>query len=399
MQKIYLKKDEERRLLAGHLWLYSNEIDTQKSPLAQYVQGELVEIHSQHGKKLGIGYINPHALICVRLLSRNCQEEINVDFFVQRIKQSLVLRERYFIEPYYRLIFADSDWLPGLIVDRYGDVLVVQINTVGMESLKDLIIQALCDVVKPNGILWRNDSSVREQEGLDKYVEVAYGKVPQQIIIEEHGCKFSIPLWQGQKTGWFFDQSNNRSRLPCYVKNAKVLDVFSYIGAWAILAAKQGAQQVTCVEVSDFASSCLQENAKLNNVADKINVICEDAFVALKQMASQEQLFDVIIVDPPAFIKRRKDIKEGFLAYLRLHELALQLLSSQGILFTTSCSMHMQRDMLLDAIRKAALKTKHNMQILEQLHQAQDHPIHLAISETDYLKGFVVAGCVQRGFL
>jgi 23S rRNA (cytosine1962-C5)-methyltransferase len=387
---LYLKKSEERRLLAGHLWIYSNEVDNQRSPLKNFQPGELVVVKSNANKFLGVGYVNPHTLLTARLLTRNFDEVIDSNFFSQRISGVLQLREMVFSQPFYRLIFGESDYLPGLIVDRFNDILVVQLNTAGMDNLKEYVVAALVNVLQPKAILWRNDNAMREVEGLAKYVAPAYGEPPLKVYFEENTVKFTADIWQGQKTGWFFDQRNNRKSFTAYIPGKHVLDVFSYCGAFGVQGAVFGAQSVTCIDVSKFALNQVSEHALLNNVANKINLQCGDAFEALRNLKLTKKTFDVIVLDPPAFIKRHKDLQEGYRAYLKLHKLALNLLNADGILFSTSCSQQMSRDMLLDVIRKAGVSCQRSLRILEQLHQAQDHPVHPAIAETNYLKGFVV---------
>jgi 23S rRNA (cytosine1962-C5)-methyltransferase len=389
LSTLYLKSREERRLLSGHLWIYSNEIDNKKSPLAKFKSGELVVVRASNNYNLGIAYINPHNLLCARLLTTT-ESSIDKVFFERRFKQALILREHCFNQPYYRAIFGESDYLPGLIVDRFGNDLVVQITTSGMENLKPIIIDVLLSVFNPKSILLRNDTFGRELESLSLDIEAVFGKSPEEILIEEHGTKFYIPLWAGQKTGWFYDQQLNRSRLKLYVKNQSVLDVFSYLGAWGIQAANFGAQNVCCIDSSELAINYIKRNAMLNNLADRIDTIHDDAFNALKNLLTQKQKFGVIILDPPAFIKKNKDLVNGINAYLRLHEMALCLLKPNGMLFTCSCSMHLSKDALLNIVRKAGLSTNTLLKVIEQLHQAQDHPIHPAIAETEYLKGFII---------
>ncbi|EKE00916.1 MAG: hypothetical protein ACD_21C00254G0002 [uncultured bacterium] len=390
MNSVFLKKNEERRLLAGHLWIYSNEIDTKVSPLKNFHPGELITIKTARNKDLGVGYINPNTLLCVRLLTLDPQEKIDCAFFISRIKQALALRKLCFTKPFYRLIFGESDQLPGLVVDRFNNVLVAQLNTTGMENLKELIVEALVHVLDPSSILWRNSSSIRATENLPNYIETAYGEPPEQVELEENNIRFIAAIKEGQKTGWFYDQRNNRACLAPYVKDKSVLDVCSYSGGFGINAAVYGAQSVACVDASEFALNQLKQNAELNGLGNKIETICADAFQALKDLRTSQKLFDVIILDPPAFIKRRKDIEIGTNAYLRLHRLALKILQPSGILITTSCSLHLSRDMLLDVLRQAMLQENRNATVIEQLHQAQDHPVHPAITETDYLKGFIV---------
>lgn len=387
-QTVYLKKNEERRVLAGHLWIYSNEIDVKRSPLKQYTSGETVSIFSAKDKPLGVGYINPHSLIAVRMLSLNPAEIINKDFFIKKIRAALFLREKFYTEPFYRLVFADSDYLSGLVIDRYQDIFVMQTNSAGMEHYQPEIMEALQALFKPKTIILKNDSSIRSMELLDNYVTIKHGEELADTIIRENNIQFNIPLLEGQKTGWFYDHRDNRAKLAKYVRNKRVLDVFSYVGGWGIQAAMNGATEVMCIDSSAKALQYAEKNAQLNNCETKVNFYPEDAFVALKKLQEQGKKFDVIILDPPALIKKRKDLDSGIIAYLRLNELALNLLPEQGVLISCSCSLHMSPDKLNDTIRRAGLKTNKNIQIVEMGLQGMDHPVHPAIPETAYLKAF-----------
>ncbi|MBV8801644.1 MAG: class I SAM-dependent rRNA methyltransferase, partial [Gammaproteobacteria bacterium] len=391
LKKLRLKKNEDRRLRAGHVWIFSNEIDTATSPLKQFSPGEEVLIEAADKSILGTAYINPNSLITARLYSRRSQEHLNEDFFAQRILSALQFRERLYAKPYYRLIFGESDGLPGLIVDRFNDVLSVQINTAGMEIKTADIITALRKTLPDiKSILLRNDSPMRLQEGLENQVVAAFGEPPEKVIVEENNALFHAPLWEGQKTGWFYDHRLNRTRLKEYVSQKRVLDIFSYLGAWGIQAANYGANEVTCIDASPLATASIKENAELNHVTDKVSIIQDDAFDALKRLITHKELFDVIILDPPAFVKKQKDRKEGLLAYQRINEMALKLLSPNGMLISCSCSMHVEYTDLVQVIRRANLKHHFNLQIIERGHQSPDHPIHLAIPETDYLKMIIV---------
>lgn len=383
-----LKKQEDRRLRGGHLWVYSNEVDVRQTPLTAFKAGELVRLETHSSHFIAYAYVNPHSLICARVLSRQQDEIVDKDFFARRLKRALYLREALFSGPFYRLVFGESDLLPGLIIDRYNDTLVVQITTAGMEAQKMALRDALLEVIKPAAILLRNDSNVRTLEGLPKTVEALYGNPAKTVELIEHETRFIIPVWEGQKTGWFYDQRYNRARLQHYVKNKRVLDVFSYIGAWSVQAARCGASEVYAIDSSAQALNYLQNNAQLNNVTRKINTIQEDAFKALQQLRDAEEKFDVVIIDPPAFMKRRKDIKEGFIAYRRLNELAVRLLTDNGVLISASCSMHLQREDLIEILRMAGCTPPRHLQILEHGQQAADHPVHPAIPETNYLKAF-----------
>lgn len=391
LKLLQLKKNEDRRIRAGHPWIFSNEIDTKTSPLKHFSAGEEVLVVAHDQFPLGIAYVNPHSLIAGRLFTQQIDERLNVDLIASRLQTALTLRQQLFASPFYRLIFSEADNLPGLVIDRFGNHFVMQINTAGMENKQAELIGALQRVI-PNlqSILLRNDSQIRTQEGLETYVKPLLGETPDNVELEENGIRFIAPLWKGQKTGWFYDHRMNRARLKSYVANKNVLDVFSYLGGWAVQAAAFGAKQVDCVEVSSFAAECIASNAALNQVENKVNVICDDAFDALKALLQQGKTYDVIIVDPPAFVKRFKDKKEGLLAYQRINELAVKLLVPGGFLFSCSCSMHVSRDDLIQLLQRVAYRTKSTLQILEQGHQGPDHPIHLSIPESDYLKAIVV---------
>lgn len=383
-----LKKDQERRLRFGHCWVYSNEIDTKVSPLKEFEPGQLVDIVSQRNQWIGMGYVNPHSLICARIVSRDRDHPLESGLLVHRLKVALSLRERFFPAPYYRLVFGESDGLPGLVVDRYGDYIVVQITTMGMECFREEIVAAIDKVLKPKAILLRNDTKIRELEGLSLYSEVALGDLPEQVQLEENGISFSVSLLTGQKTGWFFDQAVNRSRMTPYVKDRRVLDVCSYVGAWGVQAAVRGASEVVCVDQSASALEGVEKNAVLNGVDDRMQAYSGDAFDVLKALRAEKQKFDVVMLDPPAFIKKKKDTKNGMAAYRRLNEMGLQLLSKDGVLITSSCSYHMPREQLLQLVQQAGRHTDRSLQLLESGQQGPDHPVHPAIPETAYLKTF-----------
>jgi 23S rRNA (cytosine1962-C5)-methyltransferase len=385
MLTIKLKAQEDRRLRAGHLWGYSNEIET-GAGFRDIVPGSLCKVMDARGKPLGVGYVNPKVLMALRMLSSNANATIDVDWFMRRIQSALELRTKIYSQPFYRLIYGESDGLPGLVVDRYGDVLVVQIATAGMELLKPMLIEALQAALKPRGVLLRNDVAMRETEGLPDAIE-AIGDVPDTVEIEEAGVRFSIPIKTGQKTGWFYDQRDNRDRLSRYVNGARVLDVFSYIGGWALRAAKAGASNVACVDSSAPALEVAAHNAKLNQVT--LEVIKGSALDMLKQLRDAGRQFDVVIVDPPALIKRKKDADAGLEHYASLNRVAMQLLSPNGILVSCSCSHHLEPEQLQRVLLREARTAGKRLQILEQGGQGPDHPVHPAIPETRYLKSFI----------
>lgn len=381
---LHLKPHAERRLKTGHLWIYSNEIDTERSPLKQFEPGQQTQVLAAGGKPLGIAYVNPHTLIAARLVSRD--HALDKSLLVHRLNIALALRERVFPNPCYRLVYGDGDLLPGLVVDRFGDYLVVQLNTAGMERAREEIVAALAQVVKPRGILLKNDSRVRAGEQLRDYVEVAFGEVPEQVELIENGCRFLAPVYHGQKTGWFYDHRLARSRIAPYVKERRVLDLFSYIGGWGVQAAVAGAREVVFVDSSESALAQVEINAELNSVANRCSAIAGSANDVLRDLIDRGERFDTIILDPPAFIPRRKDQKAGEQAYRRVNELAMRLLNRDGFLISGSCSLHLTREMLVDVIRAAGRHVDRHVQVLEQHGQGPDHPVHPAIPETAYLK-------------
>src|SRR6202795_1735059 len=300
-----LKRNEDRRLHAGHLWIFSNEVDTQQTPLTKFKAGELVRVLAHNDRALGLAYVNPQSLISARMLGT--WKVPDVAWLVTRIRAALSLRERLYPKPFYRLVYGESDGLPGLVVDRYGSACVVQIGTAGMEELKSQIQAALSQVLRCEAVLFKNDSSAREMEGLPSYVEIATGNFDQPALVMEDGLQFQAPLAEGQKTGWFFDQAANRRALSKYVrKGARVLDVFSYVGAWGVRAAHDGAREVTCVDSSAAALELAAANAERNGL--KVVTRKGDAFDVLEEFAKQGARFDIVVIDPPAFAKRKKDL-------------------------------------------------------------------------------------------
>jgi len=384
-----LKKNEDRRIRAGHVWVFSNEVDTKATPLDGFEAGQVIELQDSGGKSLGTGYINPHSLICARLVSRDPGYVLDKSLLVHRLKVALSLREALFHKPYYRLVYGEGDGLPGLIVDRYGDTLVAQINTAGMERVKADIVTALTDVLRPARIVFRNDSGGRELEGLDSYIETALGDEVDTVSLEENGVRFEAPILHGQKTGWFYDHRLNRARMQAYVRGKRVLDVFSYIGGWGVQAAAAGAGEVVCVDSSEEALAQLNRNAELNELAARVRTQQGDAFEVLKELRGARERFDVVILDPPAFIKRKKDVSAGQGAYQRLNQAAMQVLAKDGILISASCSYHLFRDNLKQILLQSSRHLDRGLTILEQGHQGPDHPLLPAVPETEYLKAFI----------
>ncbi|MBV8062297.1 MAG: class I SAM-dependent rRNA methyltransferase [Nevskia sp.] len=384
-----LKAHEERRLRAGHLWVYSNEIDTERSPLKSLPAGTLCRLVDSRGKPLGTAYVNPHALLCARLLTGQIDAAIDTDWFARRLRAAAAMRQRiYGGSPYYRLVHGEGDGLPGLVIDRYGEVLVVQIGTAGMENLKAPLLDALQAEFEPRGMVLRNDSPARETENLPLYVE-DIGAVPQTVLIEEGGVRFEVAMHGGQKTGWFYDQHDNRDRLARYARDARVLDVFSYAGGWALRAHGFGAKEVACIDSSATALDAALHNASLNGAT--LETFKGQALDVLKQLGVENRRFDLVIVDPPALIKRKKDHEEGLTLYGRLNRAALGLLAPGGVLVSCSCSYHLDAAELQRLLLRESRAAGRRLQILEQGGQGPDHPVHPAIPETRYLKAYFCA--------
>jgi 23S rRNA (cytosine1962-C5)-methyltransferase len=385
LPELRLRHREDRRLTAGHLWVFSNEVDTARTPLTEIAPGAVVRVIGDKERFLGYAYVNPHALICARILGRDPEFLPGKSLFVHRLQVALALRERLYAQPFYRLAYGESDGLPGVVLDRYGDVIVGQIGTAGMEAMKDEMVDALQKVIGPKTIVWKNDSGARELEGLPSYVEIAFGDPVERTSVVENDVTFEVPVGRGQKTGWFYDQAGNRRALLKYVRGLRVLDVFSYLGAWGLAAAKAGASEVVCVDSSAAALEILERTATANGL-ENVRTIRDDAFDALAALREAGEKFDVVVIDPPAFIKRRKDMPKGQAAYRKLNQLAMQLLPRDGILVSCSCSHHLAPDELIDIVQQAARHLGRFAQVVEVGGHAPDHPLHPAIPETRYLK-------------
>ncbi|HEV7985726.1 MAG TPA: class I SAM-dependent rRNA methyltransferase [Steroidobacteraceae bacterium] len=382
-----LKRGEDRRLRAGHLWVFSNEVDTEATPLTALAVGAMVRVLSDREQFLGYAYVNPHALICARILSRSLVQPADRSLLIHRLKLALALRERLCAAPYYRWVFGESDGLPGLVLDRYGDVVVGQIATAGMEALRGEIEAAVVAVLAPRVLMWKNDSAARELEQLPRQVLTPIGRAPDELRVLESGLTFTVPLAAAQKTGWFYDQRANREQWRALLpRGARVLDVCSYAGAWAIAALSHGAVSALCVDASEAALAVAARNAAANGVS--VAVKRGDAFEVLDELMRAGERFDAIVLDPPAFIKRKKDIARGQAAYRKLNQLAMRLLERDALLVSCSCSYHLAPDELVTLIQSAARHTSRFVQILHSGGQAPDHPVHPAIPETRYLKAF-----------
>lgn len=388
-QLLCLKPGADKRLKQGHLWIYSNEIDIKKTPLKSLDPAQQVRVANASGKVIATALVSPKSLIVGRLISRNAEQFLDKSLLVHRLNIALSQRERVFPDQSYRLVYGDSDALPGLVIDRFGATCVVQISSAAMECLKDDIVAALEQVCAPEVILFKNDGKMRSAEGLESYIEFAKGE-QTEAELKENGVRFLAPITSGQKTGWFYDHRMNRARLASYVEGKRVLDLFSYVGGWGVQAAAFGAESVMSVDSSALALDYVEKNAQLNDVAERVSCLQGDAFEACSQLRAEGERFDVVIADPPAFIPKRKDQRVGQKAYQKLFQASMRLLSKDGILVAGSCSMHFSREALIDTLRACGRTLEKEVIVLEQGAQGADHPILPAIPETDYLKAVFV---------
>ena len=380
-----LLPNAERRLRVGHAWVFSNEVDVARTPLKGFKPGDAATVIDARGKPVGTAYVNPNALIAARLVGGKPDRALDVDALQQRIATALALREALYPTPHYRLVYGESDGLPGLVIDRFGDVCVVQVSTAGMDRLQPQILEALQRVLAPRGVLLRNDGAARTFEQLPESVE-NIGEVPDEVELLEAGVRFGAPIRTGQKTGWFYDQRDNRDRLARYVRGQAVLDVFSYAGAWAVRALAFGASAATCVDSSQPALDSAQRNAGLNG--HTLELRRGEALDQLKLLRAENRRFGVVVVDPPALIKRKKDHDAGLEHYAALNRAALHVLAPGGILIACSCSFHLAPEDLQRVLLRESRAQNRRLQILEQGGQGPDHPVHPAIAETRYLKAF-----------
>ena len=383
MEKIFIKPLKKY----GILWIYKNEI---VSDISNLHAGILVKVYeSKSNKFIGVGYINPKSTISIRLLSF---KELTIDehFFRSRIIHCKQYREEFLgLKENYRLIFSESDFLPGLIVDKYNKCLVIQILTAGMENFKEMIIKILDDIFKPEIIILRNDSHSRLKEGLKLEKTIVKGALNEFHLIIEDDIKFLFNPLHGQKTGFFLDQRENRTFLKNLVTKGEGLDLFCYVGSWSLHMAKKGIK-ITGIDSSQNAIDLAKENARINNLIDKSQFIKTDVFDYLKWEIKKNKKYDVVVVDPPAFVKSKNEKKDALEGYLNLNTLAIKLLKKEGIIATSSCSQHVSDYEFYEVIKEAFLKNKKTGKLIYKGTQSKDHPILLSMPETFYLKCLII---------
>jgi 23S rRNA (cytosine1962-C5)-methyltransferase len=390
LPSVILRAGEDRRVRSGYPWAFSNEIlmDAETKALPP---GSLAILRAPGGEALGLAMFNPHSLIAARVLTSNPEATVDRLFLGRRLAQAMALRDRLIGVPFYRLIHAEADGLPGLIVDRFGDALVVQVNTAGMEKLTPVLLEALEAELSPKTIVLKNDSPVRELEGLTREVTVAKGTAEDAVELIENGAKFVADLSVGQKTGWFYDQRDNRRFMAGLARDANVLDVYSYSGGFGVLAAKEGAKSVLCVDRSAAALDAARTAAKLNGVDKTVSFEKSEAFDALdKMLGTAARKFDVVICDPPAFVKSRKDLKTGAQGYRKLVRLSSPLVARGGFLFVASCSHLVDPPLFAEQVRRGLRDGERSGRVLLSSGAALDHPVHPALPETAYLKALVL---------
>ena len=387
---IALLAGRHRRAEAGHPWIYSNEVAMDAAAKA-LAPGSLVTLRRADDSPLGVAMFNPHTLLAARLLDRDTARPIGRRFLARRIGRALKLRERLFDEPYYRLVHAEADGLPGLVVDRFGAVLVVQSNAAGMARLDSVVLDALGELLSPEAVVLRNDSPARGLEGLASEARVARGSLDGPAPVHENGAVFRADLLAGQKTGWFFDQRDNRRFIANLARGARVLDLYSYTGGFAVLAARAGAAAVLGIDRSEPALVLAIEAAELNGVGGTCSFRRGEAFAEAGGLAANGERFDIVIADPPAFAKSRKEVPAALRGYRKLTRLAASVTAGGGLLFIASCSFHAGAAEFAEAVRRGLADAGRAGRILRVAGADADHPIHPALPETAYLKTLTLA--------
>jgi 23S rRNA (cytosine1962-C5)-methyltransferase len=384
---IRLMKGRSKRLRAGHPWVFSNEIEMTAEAKA-LPAGSLVTLIDAGDERLGVATFNPHSLIAARLLSRRPGDVVDAGFLAARLERARALREALFDGPYYRLIHSEADRLPGLVIDRYGDVVAVQTNTAGMERLLPELLDALGRVLVPRAVVLRNDSPVRQLEGLPAYHRIAAGELDGPVELVENGCRFLADLTEGQKTGWFYDQRDNRAFMAHLGRGRRVLDVYTYAGGFAVQAAKAGAAEVTAIDRSEGSLALADRAAGLNGVT--VRTVRAEAFAEMARLDAAGERFGVVVADPPAFVKSKKDLHSGAKGYRKMARLAAALVEPGGFLFTASCSHHMPAELFAEEIAHGLALAGRSGRILRSAGAAADHPVDPHLPESAYLKALML---------
>ena len=384
MYTVYLKKNEEKRVLNGYPWIFANEVLKIEG---KDRQGSVAEVRSHDGRFVGLGTINHHSKIIVRILTLK-NETIDEDFYRQRITAAIDYRKSLGYDDNYRVIFAESDFIPGLIVDKYGKYLSVQFLSLGVEVIKDMIIKLLIEALNPDGIYERSDVTVREKEGLELRKGVIYGNFDPRVTIIENGLKMIVDLENGQKTGYFLDQKENRDDLKHYVSGKTVLDCFCNEGGFSLCAKKYGATEVTAVDISEKAVGLVKENAALNNL--EIKTETADVFEKLREYRKEKRKFGVVVLDPPAFTKSADTVKEGYKGYKDVNINGLKLVEKGGYLVTCSCSQHLTLNLFLQMIKESVMESGVKAKLVEIRMQGKDHATVIGYDESLYLKVAVI---------
>ena len=383
MAKAFLLPGKEKRVYSCHPWVFRSDISRVEGA---YLPGDIVDIVSSKGRFLARGYYNPNSQIALRIMTYCENEPVDRAMIFRRIHEAVEYRRTFADLKSCRLVFAESDRLPALIVDAFGDILVLQCLALGMERFKQDIVDALVEELHPMGIWERNDVPVRKLEGLEMNTGLLYGEVPDRVLMIENGVRFWVDVKEGQKTGFFLDQKENRAAIAPFVRNRSVLDCFTHTGSFALHAGKYGAKEVTGVDISEYACQFAAENAKLNGLEDKVRFVTANAFDLLSEQSRQGIHYDTIILDPPAFTKSRSAVESAIRGYKEINLRAMKMITPGGYLITCSCSQHVLPDMFREMVLAAAKDAKVLLRQIEFRTQGKDHPILPYARETQYLK-------------
>ncbi len=387
---VRLQPQRHKRARTGYPWIFSNEIQMDNAAKA-LARGALVQLAASHGEPLGTAFFNPHTLIAARILERDPSRAVDEAWCADRIAAALALRERLHPGGYYRLVHAEADGLPGLVIDRYGDTLVVQRNAAGIETLWPQLSAAIDRVLSPSAIVLRDDTPARALEGLADTVSTVRGSVDGPIRIAENDAAFFADVAGGQKTGWFYDQRDNRRAVASVAAGARVLDLYTYAGGFGVLAARNGATQVTLVDRSDGALDLARQAAEANGVAAKCRYEKAEAFAFLERLAGAGERFDVVVADPPAFAKSRKDVPTALKGYRKLARMSAGLVAPRGFLFAASCSHNVTAESFLEEVARGVHDAGRSARIVRVAGAAGDHPLHPHLPESAYLKALLMA--------